>query len=86
MKTYKLVTTCILSEYHVGLIAGIILSIAGNCTAYARSTYGLSGLSANGRNMFIFEADVETRKKVKETIDAHFNDAYAIVENGNVVI
>ena len=83
MKTYKLVTTCILSEYYVGLITGIILSIAGNCTAYARSTYGLS---ANGRNMFIFEADVETRKKVKETIDAYFNDAYAIVENGNVMI
>lgn len=78
MKTYKLVTTCILSEYYVGLITGIILSIAGNCTAYPRSTYG--------RNMFMFEADVETRKKVKETIDAYFNDAYAIVENGNVVI
>lgn len=78
MKTYKLVTTRILSEYHVGLITGIILSIAGNCTAYPRSTYGLS---ANGRNMFIFEADEETRKKVKETIDDHFNDPYMITEN-----
>lgn len=83
MKTYKLVTTCILSEYYVGLITGIILSIAGNCTAYARSTYGLS---ANGRNMFIFKADKKIRRKVKETIDTHFNDAYIIVENGNVVI
>ena len=83
MKTYKLVTTCILSEYYVGLITGIILSIAGNCAPYVISGYGLS---ADGRNMFMFEADVETRKKVKETIDANFNDAYAIVENGNVVI
>lgn len=83
MKTYKLVTTHILNAYYVGLITGIILSIAGNCTAYARSEYGLS---ADGHNIFVFKANKETRKKVKETIDAHFNDAYIIVENGNVVI
>lgn len=83
MKTYKLVTTCILSEYYVGLITGIILSIAGNCAPYATSGYGLG---VNNHNTFVFKADEETRKKVKETIDAYFNDAYAIVENGNVVI
>lgn len=41
MKTYKLETMCILNEYYVGLITGIILSIAGNCTAYATSGYEL---------------------------------------------
>ena len=77
MKAYKLITVGILSEYYVGLITGIILSIAGNCAPYAISGYGLS---FNGHNVFEFRADEETRKKVKETIDAHFDDAYMIVE------
>lgn len=83
MKTYNLVTTYILSEYHVGLITGIILSIAGNCTVYPRSKYELS---ANGHNVFVFKANKEIRRKVRETIDIHFKDAYMIVENGNAVI
>lgn len=77
MKTYNLVTMGILSEYYVGLITGIIVSIAGNCAPYATSGYGLG---VNNHNTFVFKADEETRKKVKETIDAHFDDTYMIVE------
>lgn len=77
MKTYTLETTYMLSEYYVGIITGIILSIAGNCTAYRMSGYELQ---FNSHNMFEFTADEETRKKVKETIDAHFNDPYMITE------
>lgn len=78
MTSYTLETTYMLSEYYVGMIAGIILSIAGNCTTYAMSVYGLQ---FNSHNVFEFTADEETVKKVKKTIDAHFNDTYMITEN-----
>lgn len=78
MKTYTLETTYMLSEYYVGIITGIILSIAGNCTAYRMSGYELQ---FNSHNMFEFTADEETRKEVKKTIDAHFNDVYTITES-----
>lgn len=83
MKTYTLETMHMLSEYYAGLITGIILSIAGNCTTYAMSGYGLQ---FNNHNVFEFTADEETKKNVKETIDAHVDIAYMIVENRNVVI
>lgn len=78
MKTYKLETVYMLSEYYAGLITGIILSIAGNCTTYAMSGYGLQ---FNSHDVFEFTADEETVKEVKKTIDAHFDDTYIIIEN-----
>lgn len=78
MNDYKLETMYMLNEYYAGIITGIILSITGNCTAYAMSGYGLQ---FNSHNVFEFRADEETRKKVKETIDDHFNDPYMITEN-----
>lgn len=78
MKTYTLETTYMLSEYYVGIITGIILSIAGNCTTYAMGGYGLQ---FNSHHVFEFRADEKTKKEVKETIDDHFNDPYMITEN-----
>lgn len=81
MKTYKLVTTCILSEYYVGLITGIVLSIAGNCTVYATSGYELK---FNNHNVFVFIADEKTKEEVKKAVDFHFDDfddPYVIIES-----
>lgn len=78
MKTYNLVTTYILREYYVGLITGIILSIAGNCTAYATSGYELK---FNNHNVFEFRADEKTKKKVTKTINAWVDDPYVITES-----
>lgn len=80
MKTYKLVTACVLSEYYVGLITGIILSIAGNCAPYVISGYGLS---LNSYNVFEFRADEKTKKEVKKTVDAWFDGTHLITESQN---
>lgn len=75
MTSYKLETMYILSEYYVGLIAGIILSIAGNCTTYAISGYTLN---FNGHTVFEFKADEDTEKEVEKAVDAWFDAPYYI--------
>lgn len=85
MKTYIISTKYILSEFYVGLMAGIIQAIAGNYSARAITGYIIEPEKYNDRsnNLFIFKASKEDKDKILRTAKTVFDErCYEVSEVG----
>lgn len=81
MKTYVISTEYILSEFHAGMMTGIIQAIAGNCVTKAVTGYSIEPEKNKDRshNLFIFEASKEDKDKILEISKTVFGeDCYKI--------
>lgn len=76
MKTYVISTEYILSEFHAGMMAGIIQAIAGNCDARAVTGYTIEAEKDKDRNhsLFIFRASKEDKDKILKIAKTVFGD------------
>lgn len=85
MKTYVISTEYTLSEFHAGMMAGIIQAIAGNCDARAVTGYMIEAAKDKDKNhnLFVFKASKEGKDKILKIAKPVFGEyCYEISEVG----